>query len=392
MWGRRKGASTGKGQRPRKRRPPFWRRLLAASPVIIGSIFLTIIYGDAEFFRKLEKLALAFEMRVMAPADESRVVIVSINDDDYQKYFGGKSPLDPNRVRDIIDKIASAGPKVIAVDLETSSEAFQSLQPAPDWPPVVWARNATYSNIRKKYLLSGVLGRDVPLAPYGLVTLKLDSDGAIRRYTRYYDTNIGTALSLPLAVLKKFDGDESHAPAAPDFEEEFLINYPGPAESRYFQQPTVSQLYQMASYDKWGKDNLFKNNVVILGGDYAVQDEHDTPVGWMTGSQILASIIETERRGGGRKSIGIVAVVLLAIFDSVVLLFLIHIFGLGRALLLSIVLVPMLAILLSFLFFGSVSYSGTFLIILLAVLAHQVYDKGKDYFKKLREQAAEDVG
>lgn len=83
---------------------------------------------------------------------------------------------------------------------------------------------------------------------------------------------------------------------------------------------------------------------MILGGDYAVQDEHDTPVGWMTGSQILASIIETERRGGGRKPIGTVAVVLLAIFDSIVLLFLIHLLGLKKTLLLSIVLIPALAI------------------------------------------------
>jgi hypothetical protein len=391
MWGRRKGASTGKGGRPKKRRPPFWRRLLAASPVVAGSIFLTLIYGDADLFRKLERMALAFEMRANAPAEDSRVVIVRITDEDYLKYFGGKSPLDPTRVRDIIDKIASAGPKVIAVDLDTSSKAFQCFQPSPYWPPVVWARNATYSNVRKKYLLAGVLGKDTPLAPYGLVTLKLDSDGTIRRYARFYDTNVGTAPSLPAEVLKKFRGDEGRPPAAPDFKEEFLINYPGPAESEYFQRPTVSQLYEMASYGKWGEGNLFENNMVILGGDYAVQDEHDTPVGWMTGSQILASIIETERRGGGRKPIGTLAFVLLAIVDSVVLLFLIHILGLGRTLLFSIVIVPVLAALFSLLLFGSVGYSGTFLLILLAVLAHQGYEKGKDYFKKWREQAAEEI-
>jgi CHASE2 domain-containing sensor protein len=381
----------GKGRRPPKPRPPFWRRLYAASPVIAGSIFLTLIYGNADLFRKLEKIALAFEMRVRAPAGDSRVVIVRITDEDYQKYFGGKSPLDPARVHDIIDKIATAGPTVIAVDLDTSAEAFQSFQPAPDWPPVIWARNATYSNVREKYLLSGVLGRDTRLVPSGLVTLKLDSDGTIRRYARFYDTNVGPVPSLPEEVLKKFPGYERRAPATPDFKEEFLINYPGPAESEYFFRIPVWQLYEMSDQGRLGEGNLFENKMVILGGDYAVQDEHDTPVGWMTGSQILASIIETERRGGGRQPIGTVAVVLLAVVDSIVLLFLIHILGLGRTLLLSIVIIPVLAALLSLLFFGSVGYSGTFLIILIAVLAQQVYEKGKDYFKKWREQAAEEI-
>lgn len=365
--------------------------MLAASPIIIGSIFLTLIYGDTNLFRKLEGTALAFEMRVRAAPKDRQVVIVRITDEDYQKYFGGKSPLDPARVHDILDKIATAGPTVIAVDLNTSAEAFQSFQSAPNWPPVIWARDATYSHVRGKYLLSGVLGRDSPLVPSGLVTFPLDSGGAVRSYVRFYDTNVGSAPSLAEEVLKKYSGSERRPPDAPDFKEELLINYPGSAESEYFFRVPVRQLYEMSDQGRLGKGTFFENKIVILGGDYAVQDEHDTPVGWMTGSQILASIIETERLGGGRRPMGIVAVVLLAIIDSVVLLFLIHILGLGRTLLLSIVIIPVLAVLLSLLLFGSIVYSGTFLIILIAVLAQQVYEKGKDYFKKWREQVADEI-
>lgn len=131
--------------------------------------------------------------------------------------------------------------------------------------------------------------------------------------------------------------------------------------------------------------------MVILGGDYEVQDEHDTPVGWMTGSQILASIIRTEQVGSGRRPIGTAAVVLLAVFDSVVLLLLIHLIGLWRTLLSSVIVVPALAVLLSLLLFGSIGYSGSFMLILIAVLAHQVYERGKDYSKKWREQAAKEI-
>lgn len=392
MWGRKKGASTGKGGRPGKRRPPFRRRLLSAAPVILGSILLTLLYGDAAFFRRMETMALDFTMLASAPTGNSDVVIVRITDDDYRTYFGGKSPLNPAQLRDLIDTIVSAGPKVIGVDLDTSAEAFQSFQVPQEWHSVVWASNATYSNVHRKYLLSGVLGKKPPTVPFGLVTLRLDSDGAIRRYTRFYDTGAGTAASsLPWAMLKKFRDDNSSLPAAPDFKEEFLINYPGPPESTYFFWIPVSKLYEMSAQGGLGKGNLFEGKMVILGGDYSAQDEHDTPVGWMTGPQILASIIETEQQGGGQKPLGTFVIILFAIIDSVILLLLIHRFGLWKTLLISIAVVPLLALLLSLLFSGSSSYTGVFLLVMIAVLAHQVYEKGKEYFKKWREQAAEEI-
>ena len=49
----------------------------------------------------------------------------------------------------------------------------------------------------------------------------------------------------------------------------------------------------MLNQVSWSGANPLENKMVILGGDYAAQDEHDTPVGWMTGTELLASIIET---------------------------------------------------------------------------------------------------
>lgn len=391
MWGRWRAAISGEGREPKKRRRPFGQRLLSALPVIAGSILLALLYGNSALFRSLEAAALDFMMRAREQTGNSDIVIVRITDEDYRKYFGGKSPLDPAEVGRVIAAISAARPKVIGVDLDTSPESFQSLEPSPDWPPVVWARGASYSHTRRKFLLSGVLGRNPPLAPYGLVTLKLDSDGAVRRYARWYDTDAGPAPSLPWAMLKKFRNDESPTPAAPDFEEEFLVDYVGPSGSEYFFRIPVSTLYSMAEQGGLGGGNLLENKMVILGGDYAVQNEHDTPVGWMIGAQVLAAITETEQRGGGRKPIGVVAVVLLGIFDSIVLLSLIHVFGLWKTLLISIVVVPLMAVLLSLLLFGSVSHAGGFFLILLAVLTHQVYENGKNHLKKWRERAAEEI-
>ena len=401
MLRRLKGRLSREGKASRKRSKPFWQRLLSASPVIAGSILLTLLYSNTSLFRSLETLALDFTMLVRELEGNSDVVIVRITDSDYQKYFGGKSPLDPAEVARVITLISSARPKVIGVDLDTSHEAFQSLTPAPDWPPVVWARGATYSNVQGKYVLSGVLGRNMPVAPHGLVTLGLDSDGSVRRYARWYDTDAGPAPSLPWVMLNKFRNVELTPPAASDLNKELLVDYAGPAQlladyagaakPEYLFRLPVWRLEELSEEGGLVGRNPLENKMVILGGDYAVQDEHDTPVGWMIGAQVLAWITETELRGGGREPIGTAAVVLLAVFDSFVLLLLIHLFGLRMTLLLSVVLVPAMAVLLSLLFFGSVNHAATFLLILIAVLAHQTYEKGKEYLKKWREQAAEEI-
>lgn len=375
--------------------------------MIAGSIFLTLIYGNAPVFRKLETLAGDFIMRVREPKGNTDVVIVRITDDDYKKCFGGNSPLDPAMVNQIIAAIAAGKPKVIGVALDTSSQSFQSLKPSPDWPPIVWARDASYSNIHEKYLLSGALGEKTPVVSYGLVSLKPDSDGVIRRYSRWYDTDArpAPAPSLPWAMLQKFRNDQSPQ-SAPDFKGEFLINYAGPPMSQHFFIAPVSTIKgvcgnsdleanndepKMSEQVMLGKRTIFENKMVILGGDYGAQDEHNTPVGWMIGAEVLGSITETELQGGGRKPVGKVAIALLAIFDSMVLLSLIHLFGLGKTLLMSIILVPTLAVLLSLLLFGSVHYAGTLLVVLITVLSYEVYEKGKDYFKKWREQAADEL-
>jgi CHASE2 domain-containing sensor protein len=365
--------------------------LLAASPVIVGTILLALLYSNTSPFRRLETLALDLTMLSRKPASRSDVVIIRITDDDYQKYFGGKSPLDSSAVNKVIAIIASGRPKVIGVDLDTSAEAFQSFEISPDWPPVIWARDANYSNVRRKYHMSAALGGNAPAASYGLVTLQLDSDDAIRRYTRWYDTDTGPAPSLPWAMLSKFRNDESSTVAAPNFEEEFLISYAGPAGSERFFSLTVSMLDELSHRKGWPEDNFLKDKMVILGGDYAVQDEHDTPVGWMSGAEILASIIETEWQGGGYRPLGTPAIILLALFDSIVLLILIQLFGLGRTLFLSVIILPTIALIFSLLFFRTVNYVGYFLLVLIAVLLQQVYEKGKEYLKESREQAANEL-
>lgn len=388
-WPRSKNKPSKKGK-ARKKRAPFLQRLIGVLPVLMGSIVLTLLYSDTALFRKLETTALDFKMLSRAPADSSDVVIVAITETDYQKKFGGKSPLDPVELRNVIEAIASAGPKVIGVDVDTSSAEFQALTLPANLPPVIWARDANYSHVNHTYRISNLLGQRDSSQPFGLVTLKLDQDGAIRRYVRWYDADVGPVPSLPWQMVQIFRTGQTATVEANRSAVELFIDYPGPAKFKHFYQPSASWVIER-SKDGWAEDNFLKGKMVLLGGDYASQDEHDTPVGWMLGTQVLASIIETEMHGGGQKPAGIVALLLLVVIDSLLLLLLVQVLGIWKALLLSVLVVPSLAFVCSYLFFGSATYIGYFLLVLTAVLLHQLYEKGKEYLKKLKERTADEL-
>jgi len=388
-WPRSKKKSSPKGS-PRKKRRPFRQRALSALPVLFGSIVLTMLYSDTALFRKLETTALAFTMLSRAPADSSSVVIVAITEPDYQRQFGGKSPLDSGELRKVIEAIAAAGPRVIGVDIDTSSSGFQEFGLPPGLPPVIWARDASFSNVNQIYRLSSFLGQRDSSQPYGLVTLKLDGDGAIRRYVRWYEADIGPVPSLPWQMVQVFRTGQAAAIEANPSSEALFINYPGPARVKHFYQPSASQVIDLYKRG-WAADNFLKGKMVLLGGDYAPHDEHDTPVGWMLGTQVLASIIETEMDGGGQKPVGIFTILFLVIFDSALLLLFVDILGLWKTLILSVVIVPALGFVCSYLVFGSATYVGYFMLVLTAVLLHQLYEKGKDYLKKLRQQTGEQL-
>ena len=67
--------------------------------------------------------------------------IVRIDEDDHDHIFGGKSPLDGVAIVNAVCSLASRGPAVVVVDLDTSNaREFAGFTKLPEWPvPVVWA-------------------------------------------------------------------------------------------------------------------------------------------------------------------------------------------------------------------------------------------------------------
>jgi CHASE2 domain len=138
------------------------------------------------------------------------VVVIEIDDDSYHEFFGGKSPLNPQRLLSLVEAIGIAfRPAVIGVDLLTEEADYSAYQ-SPQTPPVVWAtwgKASLRSPVHFGQWLLGhddsttivpgqVLGRKVsdagPIA-WGIPIFDVEEDGTVRRVRRTWTTARGNS-------------------------------------------------------------------------------------------------------------------------------------------------------------------------------------------------------
>jgi CHASE2 domain-containing sensor protein len=317
------------------------------------------------------------------------VAIVFINDEDYRdrQLFNGHSPLNPKRLARLIDAIAAGDPAVIGVDVDTSAPEFREEFPVGRRAPrIVWEREVRHlpasASEKKKPEPQDVLGGKTDLDPtrntLGLPLLIEDGeDGVTRRYRRLIPTTGGDLPSFPWAVAQAFWKETDARRAVPsESTEELVIRYSGDRNGSHRVKLTALKTLEMAKY--WPSGSPFQKKVVLLGGSYSDQDEHDTPLGRLTGVEVLANVIETELdHGGGRKPAGTAVVLILQLFESVVLILVFHALRLRWALATSLAAIPILAILCSLIASRTLSQVGYFLPLLLGLAAFELYEHAR---------------
>jgi CHASE2 domain-containing sensor protein len=360
----------------------FWTHIRKSVPSIVSALPLTVlllvILNSVMVFRAIERPIQDALSRILSSPDDSEVAIVRITQADYNSLFQAKSPLNPETLKQLIDAIARAGPKAIGIDIDTSSAEFQSLNPSPDWPPIVWARDARYSNKNTEYYLSGMLGGTGKTALSGAVFLVVDDDEVVRRYKRFCKTDEGLVPTFVWELLSQSHPDKTRDIGASA--DEMFIKYAGKPGHSYRIDLPASEVLSLATNSNWAKNNIIKNKIVLLGGDYAAQDEHQTPLGWMAGVEVLAQTLETEVAGGGIRPASKIASFLCMIVTAFALWFLYQYFSLRLALLLSALAIPFLSLACSFLLYQSPSQAIYFFPVLMAVLGAQLYERFKDPF------------
>lgn len=353
---------------------------------ITVTLLLVFLLSRMGVLHKLDTSIFDARMRLNSPPAESAVAVVIITDEDYQKIFGGKSPLDPIKLQALINAIALGKPKVIGVDIATTNEQFRNIQIADWWPPVIWYRDSkevsnqeptTTGRHPEQGLVEplSVLGGKGPEfdANSGLPLLIEDAEDKVtRRYRRMIETTDGLLPSFPCAVVSKFPTDTtSKLKASTD---DLFIRYSIDGDGTHRFTPRASWVLDLAK-SGLPPDNPFRDKIVLLGGSYLNQDKHDTPLGSMDGVQILAQVIETELEGGGDKAPNKLTTHLLEIFEGIIVVILFQLFqqySFFKALLLNLVTLITTASVCSVVAFGSLWRLTYFLPLLLLILLYEL--------------------
>jgi CHASE2 domain-containing sensor protein len=394
-----------------RRISPLWRRLLRALPIIALVSLLTLVLDHYGWLRSFETAALDrfFILKEHVPASD--VVLVQIDDQDYQQLFHETSPLDPLTLGDIIDSIAKNQPRLIAVDIDTSANVFKDMKISSSWPPVIWARGA-HQAVKKSswrgmrllptkdegFVLEGVLGKTEAPASLstGIALMPLDSDSQIRRLQRDFPIADLESPSSPKlrvdsfhwAVVRKYcelaSGDKRCAKLVPSQSANsdggnLILNL---AIDPYAFDPPIKAsrvLDESRTGNVSGSPPVFlslKDKIVILGGRYnASSDYYETLTGTKYGIDLTAIAVESELSGTGLRGANSFTLIILEALAGLVLVVFNFLFPLGWKHLIALMAIPLVALLGSFIAFSSLALWINFVPTLLATQLHVLYDK-----------------
>jgi hypothetical protein len=194
-------------------------------------------------------------------------------------------------------------------------------------------------------------------------------DKVTRGYSRMVNSAQGPLPSFAWAVIKRFPTKETNSLASSTDPLEILYTEDPEGTKRF--TATVSRILELHQGEGWRENSPIKDKIVILGGSYLLQDQHNTPLGPMVGADVMTQVIETELRGGGFKIPETITVVLLEVLNGVIVALLFYLFRPLRALVLGVLLSIPLSCVFSLFSYGSLMRSYRFAPAVLLVFAFQ---------------------
>jgi CHASE2 domain-containing sensor protein len=395
---------------PARPHEPFGKVLRHQLPVLVAFSLLTLALEHMGWLNAFESFALDSLVLFRGQKPPSNVMIVTIDDQDYRELFGGRSPLDADKLRQVLAAIAAGQPKAIGVDLENSDPRFAD----DSWPRAVWARDGYVlehdgghgaQQIVRLPILGGRFtehaegGEIATDPPSGLVLYPRDHDGVVRRYQRYFHSPradppsdlTGEVDSLPWAIAKQYAramraASEDPCPECERIEslekqagaDALVLNFAG--EQYRFNRLNVRNLLTAASKDYWAENSPLRDTIVILGGTYrAARDEYITPVGPRYGVELVAQAVASELQGGGIRTLNWILATAMDMINGLILIYLNWRFPGSLAGVLNIAAIIVMSIVGSLVAFGAVAYWFNFSAVLVGlwidILWHQAHER-----------------
>lgn len=410
---------------PAQSHEPFLKVLRHQLPVLVAFSLLTLALEHMGWLNAFESFALDSLVLFRGQKPPSNVVIVTIDDEDYRTVFGGKSPLNADKLQEVLTAIAAGKPRAIGVDVETSDPSFAN----HDWPLAVWARDGYPVSadaghhgfeIVRLPILGGKFserakGHELMTEPpSGLVLYPQDRDGVVRRYQRYFPSPkaeppselSGEVDSLPWAIAKQYaramrSATEGPCPECERIEaleaqagaDALVLNFAG--EQYRFNRLNVRNLLTAAGKDYWADNSPLRDAIVIVGGTYrAARDEYITPVGARYGVELVAQAVASELQGGGIRPLNWILATAMDMINGLILIYLNWRFPGSIAGMLNVALIIVMSIVGSLVAFGAVAYWFNFSAVLVGlwidILWHQAHEKR--HLKAEVEQLRRELG
>jgi CHASE2 domain-containing sensor protein len=311
----------------RPEREPFVPHLLYEMPLLVFMIVVGVGLQEYGFYGPIERFVVdafaATESR--RPANDT--FILDIDDETYAEAFNRTSPLDKARLAELIQAAIAGGARAVAVDVDTDPADVLALDVLALVKErrntrIVWARAPRLCGETGCVLLAN---ESLPAGnEIGVALLQVDTDNTVRRYRPLFEIAEARAPdgcactgrlvpSFPRAAILagRIDG-------APLTERPLLLNWNGDR----FSVPRMSAGQALKDWktDWWGKSQPISGRIVLIGGTFEeARDVRSTPAGPMAGVEIMAQIIETEKRGGGLAEFSIIGASVLDLLLSVAL-------------------------------------------------------------------------
>jgi CHASE2 domain-containing sensor protein len=348
-------------------------------PLVIGISILNFLLASFGILRPIQLGVLDAWLRIRAlRPDPKNLVIVAITNNDYESLFKSNSPLDPSELRKLIDAIALGRPKVIGVDIDTSDARFKELQLDPRWPPAVWASVPEQLD-KGRFTVRPVLGGNAG-AQSGVALLPQE-DNYVRDYPRQVVSDHGVLESFPVAIARLYRGspEESSSPKNTWDSERLLDFWGGAPDQEYrFDTYSASTVLRGARGSAWQSEGVLTGKIVLLAGMYeAGRDRYQTPVGVMSGTEILAEAIETELHGGGVRPPSEPLLFLLNAVVGVALILVYEEWGFRVGAVANAIAIPVVPPVLSLACFSTTRYWIIFILMPIALLIEHAYLYGR---------------
>ena len=381
---------------------------LTGFAVVAAAALLTVRLHETTFVHWADMQNLDAWILLYKPEPSREIVVVDVTDDDYRNLFDSRSPLAPARLRTLIWAVAATYPKIIGVDLDTSEWDPSERQwlrdkigidqaGVPGAVPVVWALGGhpiedrvSGTSIEKRQHHVAFDAVNGGLGPYcwAVPVIIPDDDGVVRSYMWSVSDGggrimYGFAAAVATAASHGSAACQDTPPPSERVEPIRRIAFSGGRGA--FVHLTASVVLGAAFSGAWKIDNPLRGKIVLVGGSYQpARDRYVTPVAYLDGVDVLAHSLQSLSSKSQLREAGKQLFLWIDLTLGVFLVFLTY-WKKFWVEALTIVTVPLLALLGSLLVYDSLGYFASVVPVMLGVGVHRLLEHVVDHQRLKRE-------